>query len=138
MSMADDHMHLAVAADGTLYVSLKVGHSSSELPLLDLLVRHPQPGGTGGTWDNIYPFSTSGTRPIVVLNEDTDTLRVYYTTESGGSMFVRESPRWPINFGPVATVLTGGVNDATSTKDRWAGRLVVLASIGGRLRRAHS
>ena len=52
--MADDHMNLAVSADGTVYASVKAAHASSSIPLIYLLVRHPQPGGPGGTWDDIY------------------------------------------------------------------------------------
>jgi hypothetical protein len=75
-NMADDHLNLAVASDGTLYAAVKAAHASSAVPLLYLLVRHPQPGGTGGTWDDLYGFSSNGTRPIVVVNEDIEKLRV--------------------------------------------------------------
>ena len=40
------------AADGTLYAVVKSNHTSSTIPALYLLVRRPQPGGFGGTWDN--------------------------------------------------------------------------------------
>jgi len=129
-NMADNHLHVAVAADGTLYASVKAGHASGGIPLLYLLVRHPASGG-GGTWDStLPPISDSGTRPIIVVNDDTDTLRAFFTTQSGGNLYVTESARSPIAFGPPTAVIGGGVNDATSAKAPWAGRLVVLASNG--------
>jgi len=127
--MADDHLNLAIGSDGTLYAAVKAAHASSSVPLLYLLVRHPQPGGSGGTWDDVYGFSSNGTRPIVLLNEDTQTLRVFYS--ASGGIYMRESARWPINFGAAELFLSGTYNDPTSTKETWAGRLVVLASNGG-------
>ena len=127
-NMADDHLNLAVGSDGTLYAAVKAGHASSSVPLLYLLVRHPQPGGPGGTWDDVYGFSSNGTRPIVVLNEDIQKLRVFYS--ASGGIFMRESNRWPISFGGAEQILSGTLNDPTSTKDIWSGRLVVLASGG--------
>ena len=91
-NMADDHLHLTVGSDGTLYASVKAGHASSSVPLLFLLVRHPEAGG-GGTWDDVYGISSNGTRPIVVLNEDTKKLRVFYS--ASGGIYMRESASWP-------------------------------------------
>ncbi len=126
--MADDHVNLAVASDGTLYAAVKAGHASSSVPLMYLLVRHPGSGGSG-TWDDIYPVGNSGTRPALVLNEDTQKLQVFIS-QSGG-IYLYESPKWPISFGPGQLALSGTLNDPTSTKDTWAGRLVMLASNGG-------
>ena len=102
-NMADDHLNLAVGSDGTLYAAVKAGHASSSVPLLYLLVRHPQPGGPGGTWDDVYGFSSNGTRPIVVLNEDIQKIRVFYS--ASGGIFMRESNSWPINFGGAEQIL---------------------------------
>ena len=126
--MADNHLHVTVAADGTLYASVKAASPTGGNPQLYLLVRHPNPDGSG-TWDNTLYFITKnwGTRPIVVLNEDTNRLRVYFTDESGGNLYVAESARSPIQFSTPTVVFGGGVNNATSAKAPWAGRLVVLA-----------
>ncbi len=88
--MTDDHMNLTVGSDGTVYAAVKAGHASSSVPLLYLMVRHPQPGGYGGTWDDLYGFSSNGTRPIVQLNEDIQKLRVFY---SAAAAFSCASPR---------------------------------------------
>ena len=114
--MADDHMHLTVGSDGTVYTAVKAGHASSSVPLLYLLVRHPQVGGPGGTWDDVYGFSSNGTRPIVVLNEDTQKLRVFYS--ASGGIHMRESNRWPISFGAAELFLSGAANDPDENKRR--------------------
>ncbi|RPI56788.1 MAG: DUF11 domain-containing protein, partial [Acidobacteria bacterium] len=139
LNMADDHVNLAVRSDGTLYAAVKPKNSSSVVPPLYLLVRRPQPGLPGGVWDDtLYPIdpviegseSGSGRRPQVVLDEDTNTLRVFYHNSSG-TVFFRESDATDINFGPRQQVLSGGFEYVTSTKDPWAGRLVVLATNSG-------
>ena len=125
--MSDDHVHLAVAPDGTLFAAVKTGHTpSGPFPIMALLVRHPIAGGSGGTWDDIHFVDNLGTRPIVVFNEDKSTIRVFYTR--GTEIVFRESPASPIAFGPIQTLLPAGFNNATSAKDRWSGRLLVLAS----------
>ncbi len=139
LNMADDHINLALRADGTLYAAVKPKNSSSVVPPLYLLVRRPQPGLPGGVWDNtLYPVdpvaagseSGSGRRPQVVLDEDTNTLRVFYHNSSG-AVFFRESDSTNINFGPRQQVLTSGYEYVSSTKDAWAGRLVVLTTNSG-------
>ena len=126
--IADNHLHVTVAADGTLYASVKAALLSGGNPQLYLLVRHPNPDGSG-TWDNTLYFITKnwGTRPIVVLNDDTNRLRVYFTDTTTG-LWVSESARSPIQFSTPAQVISGGLNNATSAKAPWAGRLVVLAA----------
>ena len=125
--MADDHMNLAVAPDGTLYVAVKTRYSNPSLPKVALLVRHPDANDSSGTWDDLHPVDIIGTRPIVLLNDDTLTIRVFYSDDSG-NVFFKESPADHINFGPAQQVMSGGFNDVTSTKDAWAGRLLILAS----------
>jgi uncharacterized repeat protein (TIGR01451 family) len=140
LNMADDHLNLALGADGTLYAAVKSKHPSTTVPPLYLMVRRPDPSGPGGTWDDtLYPIdaitpgeseSGSGRRPLVVLDEDTNTLRVFYH-DSGGRVYFRESDATDISFGPRNLVLSGGFEYVTSTKDRWSGRLVVLATNSG-------
>ncbi len=75
--MADDHVNVAVASDGTLYAAVKTSYDTSGYPLIALLVRQPD-----GTWDGLHEVDQTGTRPIVLLNEADDSVRVVYT--SGG------------------------------------------------------
>ena len=122
IGLAEDHMNTAVRADGTLYVAIKTGYSSAPLPTIGLFVRRPN-----GTWDNLYFVDTVGTRPIVVLDEETNKIRVFYTSTTG-TAFMRESSASVISFGPIEEVISGGFNDMTSVKDSWTGRLLVLTS----------
>ena len=81
--MADDHLNVAVASDGTLYAAVKTSYDKSGYPKIALLVRRPN-----GAWDNLYQVDTSGTRPIVVLSETANRLIVAYTTNEGGGDIV--------------------------------------------------
>ncbi len=136
MNMADDHINLASAADGTVYAAVKPKTASSSVPPLYLLVRRPQPGPPGGVWDNtlypIEPVSSGGgwRRPQVLLDEVTNMLRVFYN-DSSGNVFFTESDATDISFGPRHQVLSGGYEYVTSTRDPWSGRLVVLATKSG-------
>jgi hypothetical protein len=131
-ALADDHMNTAVGSDGTLYVSAKTSGS----PEIILLVRRPTSRGRG-TWDNLYVVETSATRPIVLLNEVARRVQVIYTSDtSGGDIQMRESALSPIAFGSQRTIMSGDLNNATSTKDNWVDEVVVLASGRGVLLRA--
>ena len=122
--MADDHMNAAVASDGTLFMAVKTSYNNPKFPLVSLLVRRP-----AGTWDNLYQVDTGGTRGIALLNEPADLLRVIFTTDSGGGNIVyRDSKISTIGFSARKTLMTGSLNNATSTKDTWTDSLVVLAS----------
>lgn len=137
LNMADDHLNLALAANGTLYAAVKPKSSSSTIPPLYLLVRRPAPGLPGGVWDStLYPVdpfgtgSVNGRRPQVLLDEDTNTIRVFYQNSSG-TIYFRESDATEINFGPAEQLMSSGFEYLTSAKARWAGRLVVLATKSG-------
>ncbi len=118
-ALGDDHMNVKVAADNTVYVAVKTSGS----PLLLLLVRRPN-----GTWDHFYPVDTSGTRPIVLLDEASGVIEVIYSSEGGGNIYMRESPLAPIAFGSRRTILSGSLNDPTSTKTNWGEATVVIAA----------
>jgi uncharacterized repeat protein (TIGR01451 family) len=122
IGLAEDHINTAVGADGTLYVAIKTGYSSLALPTVGMFVRRPD-----GTWDDLYYVDTVGTRPIVVVNDDTKTVRFFYTSTTG-TLFMRETPADVIAFGPIEEIMTGGFNDVTSVKDAWSGRLLILTS----------
>src|SRR5215470_612893 len=122
--MADDHMHAAFASDGTLFVAAKTSYDTSGFPVIVLLVRRPN-----GTWDNLYEVDTLGTRPIVLLNEPANLLRVIYTSSTaGGNILYRDSLISTIGFGARKTLMTGTLNNATSTKMSWTDQLAVMAS----------
>lgn len=123
--MADDHLNLAVASDGTLYCAVKTEYDRLGYPRIALLVRRPT-----GTWDDLYEVSQSGTRPIVILNEEVGKLKVIYSAsqESGGNIVYKESPTSKIAFTPQITLIAGLYNNATSSKDNYRSEVVVLAS----------
>jgi hypothetical protein len=124
--MADDHVHLAVASDGTIYAAVKTSYDSSGRTKIALLVRRPN-----GVWDNLYSVDTSGTRPIVVLNEAANKLIVAYTQGDHASNIVfRESSMDTISFKPRQVLLSGSLNNVTSTKYTSSDEIVFFA--GGR------
>ncbi|KAA9345591.1 T9SS type A sorting domain-containing protein [Adhaeribacter soli] len=121
---ADDHMNLKLGSNGTLYVAMKTSYDKSGYPRLGLLVRRPT-----GSWDKLYEVSEKGTRAILVLNEAADKMRVIYTeVEDGGDILYRESRISSIDFGKSRTLIKGTYNDATSSKDSYAGSTIIIAS----------
>jgi hypothetical protein len=127
--MADDHVHLAVASDGTLYAAVKTSYDSSGYPEIALLVRRPN-----GAWDNLYSVDTKGTRPIVVLDELANKLVVAYTSQDGGGdILYRESPLGNISFGSRQTLISGSENNVTSAKSVSSNQIVFLAGKKGAL-----
>jgi hypothetical protein len=127
--MGDDHLNTAVGSDGTFYASIKTSYNSSSATLIGLLVRRPSGTPPAGTWDNLYQVDTIGTRGIVLLNEPADLLRVVYTSNSGGgNILYRDSLISAIGFGARKTLITGGLNNSSSTKENWTDTLVVIAS----------
>ncbi len=125
--MADDHINMAVASDGTIYAAIKTSYGSSSYPKIGLLVRRPS-----GSWDDLHHVDSSGTRPIVALNEQTRQLLVMYTrTESGGSIKYKITDVDNIAFGSRQTLIGGSMNNATSTKQNFQGELVVISAGSG-------
>lgn len=121
--MADDHMDLAVASDGTLYCAFKTGYDTDGYPQLGLLRRQPN-----GVWDDAYPVSNVGTKPIVILNETSNKLKVIFPAESGGNLLYSETSLPTISFGSTLTLLSGTYDNPTSTKDNYDPDIVVLAT----------
>jgi hypothetical protein len=122
--MADDHINLAVGSDGTLYAAIKTSYNSSKQPAIGLLVRRPS-----GSWDPLYPVDGSGTRGIVLLNEQDKTVRVVYSAAVNyANIMVRTASMADLRFGSAQTLMSGSFNDATSTKENWTGQVVGLAS----------
>lgn len=123
--MADDHMNMAVAGDGTLYCAVKTGYDASGYPCVALLVRRP-----GGSWDELYSVSSGGTRPIALLNESLGKIRIAYTSaDSGGSILYKESSTTSISFGSHLTLIKGSsLNNPTATKANASLDVVIMAS----------
>jgi hypothetical protein len=128
--MADDHINLAAASDGTLYAAIKTSYNRSDLTDIGLLVRRPE-----GTWDPLYEVDTSGTRPIVQLNEMTGSLLVIYRqADSAGPIVYRESSTSVIAFGDAVTLLSdANLNNPSGTKRPVSTQLVVIAAADGQL-----
>jgi hypothetical protein len=110
--MADDHMHAAVASDGTLYVAVKTSYDKGGYPKMGLLVRRPN-----GVWDNFYGLSDAGTRPVILLDEADNQLIIAHTTkEGGGDIVYNTSPLDVISFSPTKLLIQGKVNNVTTSK----------------------
>ncbi|MFD1506949.1 Ig-like domain-containing protein, partial [Georgenia yuyongxinii] len=122
--MADDHINLTAGSDGTLYAAVKTSYNSSKQPAIGLLVRRPS-----GSWDRLYPVDGSGTRGIVVLNEEDETVRVIYSAAVNyADIMTRTASMADLSFGAAQTLMSGRFNNATSTKENWTGQVVGLAS----------
>jgi hypothetical protein len=120
---ADDHIHLAVESNGTLYAAVKTSYDKSPNPHIALLVRRPN-----GTWDNLYLVDTAGTRPVIVVDEAADQLIIAYTTkEGGGDIVYRTSPLDNISLSPRQVLIPGKVNNVTTTKTTSTNQVVFLA-----------
>jgi hypothetical protein len=126
--MADDHLNVAVAADGTLYAAVKTSYDSGGQTKIGLIVRRPN-----GQWDNaLYPVDTSGTRPIVLLNEAAGKLIVAYAASEGTANIVyRETSLASISFGPRQTMIGGSIQNVSSTKQNFSDEVALIASNGG-------
>ena len=130
--MADDHINLAVASNGTLYAAVKTSYDSSGYPRMALLVRRPS-----GVWDDLYQVDTIGTRPIVMLNEAAGKLIVAYTqSDSGGNIYFKESSMNTISFGSRQTLISGSVNNSSSVKGNFTDEVVAIAGGGGEAKSA--
>jgi hypothetical protein len=128
--MADDHINLAVASNGTLYAAVKTSYDSSGYPRIALLVRRPS-----GVWDNLYQVDTKGTRPIVMLNEVARKLIVAYTaSDSGGNIYYKESSMDNISFGPKLTLISGSLNNVSSVKATFTDEVVAIAAGGSKVK----
>jgi hypothetical protein len=124
--MADDHINMAVASDGTLYCAIKTEYETEGYPRLALLVRRPT-----GSWDDLYSVTTGrGTRPIVILNEALGKLKVLYTEKDrGGKILYKESSTSRISFsGTLHTLMSGSYNNVSSIKSNYSSDVVILAS----------
>ena len=124
--MADDHLNVKVATDGTLYAAVKTGYDTAGYPKMALLVRRPN-----GTWDNLYGIDEAGTRANIELDEARGVLTFVYTQSEGFNPIVyRQSNLNPISFGTKKTLRTESFNDVSSTKQNYNGELVIIYASG--------
>ena len=124
LGMADDHMHMSVASDGTIYAVVKTSYDTAGYPKIALLVRRP-----AGTWDNLYNIDESGTRATLMLDEVNGYLTVLYTSAEGyNPMVYKQSTISPIAFGNRSTLNTGAFNDASASKGNYTSELVTIFS----------
>ncbi|WP_162097766.1 LamG-like jellyroll fold domain-containing protein, partial [Gillisia marina] len=122
--MADDHVNMAVSSDGTLFCAIKTSYDTAGYPTVALLVRRPN-----GNWDNLYYVSDQGTRPIVILNDILNKLRVVYPEDTGGDNIVYNESSVPnISFGDQRRLITGDYNNPTSIKGNFTSEVAILAS----------
>lgn len=121
--MADDHMHLAVSSDGTLYAAVKTSYDKSGYPKMALLVRRPN-----GAWDDLYEVDGGGTRPVVVVDEAAGRVIVAYESkEGGGPILYRDSPLGTIKLSPIKTMMSGSLENVTTTKVTSNDQIVFMA-----------
>jgi hypothetical protein len=128
---ADDHMNFATSSNGVIYVGIKTGYDSDTgstaggLPLIGVLVRR-----ANGTWDPVYTVDTVGTRPTIVINESANRMIVAYRL-SGTGIVYRESSLTSISFGTRRTLISGEVNNVSSTRDRVDDDVVFISTTSG-------
>ena len=121
--MADDHIHLAVSADSTLYAAVKTGYDKSGYPKIAMLVRRPT-----GTWDNLYNIDSNGTRATIAVDDAAGKVVIAYESqEGGGDILYRESPLGTISLSPVKTMISGSLANVTTTKVTSTNEIVFMA-----------
>ncbi|VAX19637.1 hypothetical protein MNBD_IGNAVI01-1552 [hydrothermal vent metagenome] len=129
--MADDHLNIAVASDGTLYAAVKTSYDTEGYPLIALLVRRPS-----GKWDKLYNVDDEGSRGIVLLNESKNCLMVVYTSYRDHKIVCKSSDTKLISFGVRQTLMNSvheikNINNASSTKQNFDDEVVIIASEPG-------
>jgi uncharacterized repeat protein (TIGR01451 family) len=131
--MADDHLNVKVATDGTLYAAVKTGYDTEDFPKMALLVRRPN-----GTWDDLYGIDEGGTRGNIELDEGRGLLTFVYTQSEGNNPIVyRQSNLAPIAFDARKTLRAESFNDVSSTKQNYSSQLVIIygngSQVGGQI-----
>lgn len=122
--MADDHLNMKIGSNGTIYAAVKTGYDKPGYPVLLLLVRRPT-----GVWDRPYEVAQIGTRPMAVVNELKNKIRVVYTSlNNGGDILYKESTLSSIAFGTQYTLISGINNNVTSTHQNFTSEIAILAS----------
>jgi PKD repeat protein len=133
--LADDHINLKTDAAGRVFAVVKTSKSSSNDPLVMLLVRAPAGGWSSYVFGQVKDRHT---RPIVELDEANGIIHVFATSPaSKGTIYEKTTPVDAISFAagvgtPVIRDADGSVNNATSTKQNVSGSTgLVVAATGG-------
>lgn len=122
--MADDHLNVCVAQNGTLFAAVKTSYDTPGYPKVALLVRR-----SNGVWDDLYGVAEIGTRGNVLLNEKLQKIYVIYTgSDAMNQILLRESRTDSIALSPPCVLIDRKVNNVTSTKQNGTGEMVILAS----------
>ncbi len=126
--MADDHLNIAVAADGTLYAAVKTSYDTPGYPLIALLVRRPS-----GKWDDLYYVDDEGSRGIILLNEELKRLLLVYTSYRDNQIVCRVSGTSSIKFGGRHVLMKAEnkekrYNNVSSTKQNIRDEAVIIVS----------
>lgn len=122
---------LQVSGNGTLYAVIRSAGSASNGSGLALLVRRPN-----GKWDPAVIIDTSGTNPILALDEEHALLRVIYS--SNGAVVYRQSPLSSVVFGPQSLISTGVSSLAAGTRTSSGNEWIILKTNGTGLQCASS
>ncbi|MDX2247606.1 MAG: hypothetical protein SF052_12555, partial [Bacteroidia bacterium] len=130
LGMADDHVNLATASDGHLYMAAKTSYDLNGFVTLILLDRKPNQ-----TWDYYeVEFNDSGTKPIVVVNEASNEIFFAYSypDNNTGDLVYKTASRDTLSNLASAnrTILLNrdgsSIDMASSIKDTWSEELVVM------------
>ncbi len=138
--VSDDHINVALASDGTLYMAVKTEFDTNDMIQLGVLRRTPD-----GEWSEIIPITVlsatnTGTRPIVLLNEQAQEIYVFFTNwaDSPRTISAKSSPLSNIEF-PLESIRIMeskyDLNNVTSTKqnvDRQTGLMIMAAPANSR------
>jgi hypothetical protein len=120
--MADDHLNLALAKDGTLYAAVKTSYETNGSPRLALLVRRPT-----GTWDDLYAVSETGARGALELDETSGILTTLYSSgDAYGNLEYRQSPTGSIAFGASDSLRSGSFNNVSGSKQNYHEDLALI------------
>jgi Ca2+-binding RTX toxin-like protein len=141
--LADDHINLKADSSGRVYAVTKTKYFGQTRPGTVLSRR-----AAGGGWINrtVSRASLGHTRPIVILDQGHNAIRVFEGPTSGGPVYMKRSRLNVISFPQFshgATVMrdTGSsVANPTSTKQNVSNgtRLIVLATNSGTKRYWHA
>jgi VCBS repeat-containing protein len=138
-NLSDDHMNMAVKADGTIYVAIKTSFNSQNYPRMMLFIRRPN-----GVWETYdIDQDRTGTRPIVQLNSaDGRLLYFYRNTDSNGPIVYRSitDNGNSITIGAETIVMNGDsivnaddISNVSGSKASFSDDLVVIGSASGRM-----
>jgi hypothetical protein len=131
--LADDHINLVSASDGSVYAAIKTGYDDQVSVNLGLFVRSPS-----GVWGDIITLDISpgtATRPIVLINEIDSTISYVYSNSTvGGSIVYTQASLTDLVFAPKRLLISSSeLTNTSSMKQSYGDSLVLLATphIGG-------